>query len=642
MAGLERTYEARHLTDIQKGYNKLARMLKINAETVAKDIKRLQAKRLINPKKYGAQLKRNKELQKLIKQNFDILEKDLFSEMNEQTASQWQLANTKNDLLTQNFLGEVPVKFAKLNLDALEAFQTRNINGLNLSKRVHNLTDMNQQLYQDYIGSGITQGKSSASIARQLNKINLNPKDVTVFDALGKPTKLSKISPILQTNAAGRGIYRSPLKNLFRLTRTETNAAYRLSDHERFQQLDFVVGIEIHLSGAHNLSDVCDFMAGKYPKDFKFSGFHPQCMCFQTSILKTKKEFIEGAKVSKNQVTKIPKGARRYVKTKGGKLAKNDWYKDNFVTEKPVIKVKRSTLKTNPTSASLNPASGFVEAKSLKEAKQWALDNLDVEYADFKGLDLAIANDINNSVYKIKRIMPNIKTNGIGSAQAANSAMKKEILLAYKNTDRYSDLVKDYNVTIADSSAKRYANAATPKLGKNTIAWSTNRTSVKLPGGGSVDVSKYKGVFVNQKFGKDALTINNSIKRMAKDGWFTRDANDFGYVMSHEIGHEIDKTIGFRDTDVFKGIFAREQKKGTEHIIKNLSKYGATAGGKASAKPFEMIAEAWAEFITSPNPRPLAKEIGGEMLKRYHKINIASTGTSFPEWENQILKILKQ
>ena len=32
---------------------------------------------------------------------------------------------------------------------------------------------------------------------------------------------------------------------------TETNAAYRTADHERWQNLDFVVGIEIHLSGNH-------------------------------------------------------------------------------------------------------------------------------------------------------------------------------------------------------------------------------------------------------------------------------------------------------------------------------------------------------------------------------------------------------
>lgn len=367
MAGLERSFEAKHLLNIQTGYNRLARMLRVNADVIAKDIKRLQSKRLLEPKKYGAQLKRNKQLQKLINQNFALLERNLFSELNTQTDNQWQLANVKNNLLTQNFLGEVPVKFAKLNLDALDAFQKRNINGLNLSKRIHNLTEMNQQLYLDYLGSGITQGKSSASIARQLNKINATPKDVTVFDALGKPTKLSKISPILQPNAKGRGIYRSPLKNLNRMVRTETNSAYRLSDHERMKQLDFVVGKTVHLSGSHALTDVCDFMEGDYPPTFKFSGWHPNCLCYVTSKLKTKQEFINDVKVSKNEVKKIPASAQRYQKSVKNKN-QYDWQRDNFSGDKPMKKIGGPSAGVEPYKISTDSKDYRPQKKILKSA----------------------------------------------------------------------------------------------------------------------------------------------------------------------------------------------------------------------------------------------------------------------------------
>ncbi len=33
----------------------------------------------------------------------------------------------------------------------------------------------------------------------------------------------------------------------------------------------------------------------------------------------------------------------------------------------------------------------------------------------------------------------------------------------------------------------------------------------------------------------------------------------------------------------------------------------------------EMIAEAWAEYITSKNPRELSKEIGDLILKKYNQ-----------------------
>ena len=43
------------------------------------------------------------------------------------------------------------------------------------------------------------------------------------------------------------------------------------ADYERWQQLDFVVGIEIKLSNNHTLNgmpftDICDKLKGRYPK----------------------------------------------------------------------------------------------------------------------------------------------------------------------------------------------------------------------------------------------------------------------------------------------------------------------------------------------------------------------------------------
>lgn len=71
-------------------------------------------------------------------------------------------------------------------------------------------------------------------------------------------------------------------------------------DYERWQQLDFIVGIEIKLSDNHTTTDgkghiipltnICDELKGRYPKDFKFTGWHPHCRCFATSILKTQEE----------------------------------------------------------------------------------------------------------------------------------------------------------------------------------------------------------------------------------------------------------------------------------------------------------------------------------------------------------------
>ena len=113
-----------------------------------------------------------------------------------------------------------------------------------------------------------------------------------------------------------------------RLAATETNIAYRTADHERWQQLDFIVGIEVQLSNNHTclgkdgkphpFYDICDELKGKYPKDFKFTGWHPHSRCIATTILKTDAEMdaddeaiLRGDEpadpdTSENAVTELP------------------------------------------------------------------------------------------------------------------------------------------------------------------------------------------------------------------------------------------------------------------------------------------------------------------------------------------------
>ena len=102
--------------------------------------------------------------------------------------------------------------------------------------------------------------------------------------------------------------------NARRLAATEMNIAYRTADHERWRDLDFVVGIRIVLSNnhtclgsdgkPHKFEDICDKLSaeygstntsgqGCYPKDFKFTGWHPHCRCHAESILKTDEEIAE-------------------------------------------------------------------------------------------------------------------------------------------------------------------------------------------------------------------------------------------------------------------------------------------------------------------------------------------------------------
>lgn len=91
----------------------------------------------------------------------------------------------------------------------------------------------------------------------------------------------------------GQGVYRSSYKNALRLTATENNIAYRTADHERWQSIPFVIGIEIKCSNNHPVYYICDELAGIFPKDFKYTGWHPFCRCYAVPVLAKQEEFLE-------------------------------------------------------------------------------------------------------------------------------------------------------------------------------------------------------------------------------------------------------------------------------------------------------------------------------------------------------------
>jgi hypothetical protein len=128
-----------------------------------------------------------------------------------------------------------------------------------------------------------------------------------------------------------QGVYRSSYKNAMRLTRTETNAAYRLADQDRWQRMDFVVGMRVHKSNNHPTEDICNVLAGDYPKTFKFSAWHPQCHCYVTSILCTKEEMMQMQRDilagkstngfrSVNEVRTVPKAFTDWIDANGDRI----------------------------------------------------------------------------------------------------------------------------------------------------------------------------------------------------------------------------------------------------------------------------------------------------------------------------------
>jgi hypothetical protein len=230
------------------------------------------------------------------------LHSDLFLAIEEGDRQEWLLACEKNDKMVDMLVGLTSLPKERIsswkqpNLNALEAFQSRKIDGLNLSDKVWKIAGEFKGELELALDIGLGEGKSAADLSQDVRRLLKEPNKLfrRVRDKHGN-LRLSKNAKAYNP---GQGVYRSSAKNALRLTATENNIAYRTSDFDRWQQIDFVIGIEINLSNNHTLNghpfyDICDELKGLYPKDFKFTGWHPFCRCFAVPKLADMKQFLE-------------------------------------------------------------------------------------------------------------------------------------------------------------------------------------------------------------------------------------------------------------------------------------------------------------------------------------------------------------
>jgi hypothetical protein len=287
---LEKNFEKKHRANINRAKLLVDRNLKWSQSKIAQlfagyDIRNPESFKFRNDKILNDRLM--KILTTLsVNMNKNIVQSQVIS---------WGLANQKNDFLTNQFLQNIHAAdgvrkdYFSLNIPAMNEFINRIEDGMNLSDRIWVMTGNYKAQLETYLGTGITAGRSAAGISSDVRYLLTEPdKLFRRIRSKGGNLVLSKAAKVYHP---GAGMYRSAYKNAMRLTATETNMAYRMSDYTRRQQLDFVMGYRIHISHSHPKPDICDRMAGDYPKDFMFRGWHPWCLCFTTSILMSGSEY---------------------------------------------------------------------------------------------------------------------------------------------------------------------------------------------------------------------------------------------------------------------------------------------------------------------------------------------------------------
>lgn len=271
---------------------------------------------------------RNANIERAIENELAILREKLLENIQSHTTDAWERSNLKTDELVSGFIDNLPINetirkgvFAR-NEEAFSAFMKRKVDGFTISDRVWKVTGTAKENIEHYLSSGLSTGRPAALISQDVRQLLKEP-DRRFHRIRNADGKLVPSAPMAAYHP-GQGVYRSSYKNALRLAVTNTNEMYRLADHERWKNLDFILGVDIRRSASNKgPCPICDAMVGKYPKDFVYKGWHPFCICPATPILMKEDDFIksitdENYQMS-GQITELPENGRAYLEEQAAK-----------------------------------------------------------------------------------------------------------------------------------------------------------------------------------------------------------------------------------------------------------------------------------------------------------------------------------
>lgn len=212
----------------------------------------------------------------------------------------------------------------------------------------------------------------------------------------------------------------------------------------------------------------------------------------------------------------------------------------------------------------------FVPAKTVKEAEEYARKNNLADNVSYGRIDVEAANEWNKAIYETLDKFPGLRPNFefIGSIQQMNARAKT---LGY----------------------------ASKRIPKNYWAVSAASRGVK-------------GISINAQWAKNIEAFKQSLAASLRAKYHPVGCDTIKSVADHELGHQLDDLLNISGQQNIRDLFMGMK---SEEITEGLSRY---AWQNTNSKPIrEFVAEGWAEYCNNPNPRPLAKEIGETIERRY-------------------------
>lgn len=234
----------------------------------------------------------------------------------------------------------------------------------------------------------------------------------------------------------------------------------------------------------------------------------------------------------------------------------------------------------------------FVEAKTVKAAAKWAVDNGLADHADYRGITVEVANAWNRSLFDHLKEFPALRPaqKFVGTCQA-QFARWREIEI-----DRLATRLRAGSPSATDADCRALAARLIKpkKVSGNTWAHSWAQDDVS-------------GIAVNSKWGSDLAAFEAALVRNERSLYHPVGCSTVRSVVDHELGHQLDDLL---DLHVDAEVVAAYNEAKKAGMTQEVSEY-------AGKNIKEFIAECWAESLNNPAPRDFARRIAEIVRRRY-------------------------
>jgi hypothetical protein len=238
-------------------------------------------------------------------------------------------------------------------------------------------------------------------------------------------------------------------------------------------------------------------------------------------------------------------------------------------------------------------------AKTIAEANEQAVKYGIAKNANFKGLDVSVANEMNTGVLRAQRAFPELKgkMDFIGSTQErltlAHNLTAQNVLI--ECTDRLHKIYPGKTDEELLEILKKRLKKDRAKANVYATSWpdsprGTGGITVNANYGSAKRLSKFKA------------SLSNDVKAL----FHPESCDTVKSIIDHEMGHEIDKLLKAKADPTVRKLYDSLAKSGK--MKEELSGYSEKNIG-------EFIAEAWAEYQNNPKPRATARKVAERLLE---------------------------